>query len=154
MFQQKSIHFPGLIQMLVTAILFMIIGLLIFPANSARGDANEQDCQCTDYVYRQRKDIPPAMGHARDWVKSASIFGLPYDYVPQPGDAAVILNGEHGFNSEYGHVAIVIGVNREHTRFDIAGYDGTVGNCLIDIYTDLPVTSNTVFIHRVLPVYN
>ncbi len=105
-------------------------------------------CQCTQYVYRQRPDLPKGMGDAKDWLKSARYFRLPYNQVPQIGDVAVILNGEFGFSKGNGHVAIVIGVNAAHDRFDIAGWNGLKSNCLLEINTNLPVTPNTVFIHR------
>lgn len=134
----------------------LIILLLITvcqPVLRARAQSGPASCQCTDYAYRQRSDLPGQMGHARDWVKTASDHALPVDHTPQIGDVAVILNGEHGFNREFGHVAIVIGVNRDHTLFDIAGYDGIRNNCMVEIYTRLPVTANIFFIHRALSIY-
>jgi len=138
---------------LLFALLILLESTLIPKIHGVRAEASLEGCQCTDYVYRQRQDLPGPMGHARDWILSASSYGLPYDHTPQVGDVAVILNGEHGFNSEYGHVAVVIGVNREHTLFDIAGYDGTRNNCMVEVYTRLPVSSSTTFIHRLVPNY-
>lgn len=131
------------------AILILLAAAWFSPVDAATQAA----CQCTDYVYRQRDDISPPMGDAKDWIHSARSRGLPYDSRPQVGDAAVILNGEFGFSAGFGHVAVVIGVNRDHTRFDIAGWNGFKDDCRVEIYTGLPVTENTFFIHRSTPLY-
>jgi len=133
--------------------LIITISLLQLPLQKAYGQHNKENCQCTDYVYRQRDDIKTGMGHARDWIYSAHSRSLPVSEVPRTGDVVVIINGEHGFNAEFGHVAMVIGVNRDHTRFDIAGWDGLKNNCTVEIYTNLTVTNNTVFIQRSMPFY-
>ncbi|MBN1265986.1 MAG: CHAP domain-containing protein [Anaerolineales bacterium] len=153
MFKRFSAELYKFILHLSLCVQLLLPVLLLLPVYHTRAEGSLQACQCTDYVYRQRADIPGEMGNANQWVLSASFLGLPFDHTPQPGDIAVILNGEHGFNAEYGHVAIVIGINRAHTRFDIAGYDGLKGDCMVEIYTGLPVTTNTVFIHRKSPIY-
>ncbi|NIM95518.1 MAG: CHAP domain-containing protein [Anaerolineales bacterium] len=114
----------------------------------ASADPRVDGCQCTDFVYSQRTDIPDGMGHARSWLASARYFRLPYDRIPQLGDVVVILNGQFGFSSFYGHVAIVIGVNETRDRFSIAGWDGMKNDCNLEIHLDFPVTTNTFFIHR------
>ncbi|HKZ54591.1 MAG TPA: CHAP domain-containing protein [Anaerolineales bacterium] len=106
------------------------------------------NCQCTDYVYSRRADLPQSMGMAKNWLASARVLRLPYDQVPQVGDVVVFLQGEYGFSAEYGHVAIVIWVNESRDRFDIAGWDGLKADCVLEIYHSLAVTDNTFFIHR------
>jgi surface antigen len=128
----------------------LIIGSLTFLPTRVLAENRVGSCQCTDYVYSQRPDIPAGMGHARDWLYSARVHRLPYDQVPQVGDVAVILNGEFGFNAQFGHVAMVIEVNDSRTSFSIAGWDGLKNNCLIEVFNDLPVTRNTYFIHRTI----
>lgn len=108
-------------------------------------------CQCTDYVYSQRQDIPTGMGNAKDWIGSARVERLAYDQVPQVNDVAVIVNGEFGFSEEFGHVAMVTSVNPDHSRFSIAGWDGLEDDCVLQIYEDLPITNNTFFIHHRYP---
>jgi hypothetical protein len=142
------------IRKLIPAVLLMLaIPLFQLPFEKAYGQQKKENCQCTDYVYRQRDDISRGMGHAKDWIHSAHSRGLPISEVPRTGDVVVIINGEHGFNAEFGHVAMVIGVNRDHTRFDIAGWDGIKNNCNVEIYTNLTVTGNTAFIQRSMPFY-
>jgi surface antigen len=105
-------------------------------------------CQCTDFVYNLRSDIPSGMGHARDWLYSARVNRFPYDRIPQVGDVVVILNGQFGFSYLFGHVAIVVDVDETREHFSFAGWDGFKANCQVEIYTNFPVTYNTYFIHR------
>jgi hypothetical protein len=130
--------------------LLLLLGLLLSFPGQALADTRVNGCQCTDYVYNQRPDIPEGMGHAKDWLYSARLQRLPYDQVPQVGDVAVILNGDFGFSAEFGHVAIVTEVNDARDRFSIAGWDGMKDDCVLQIVYDLPVTYNTFFIHRII----
>ncbi len=130
------------------ALIVLIIGFLIFTPTRVMAENRVDSCQCTDFVYSQRPDIPTGMGHAKDWLYSARIHRLPYDQIPQVGDVAVILHGEFGFNAQFGHVAIVIEVNESRTAFSIAGWDGVKNNCREEVFHDLPVTWNTYFIHQ------
>jgi hypothetical protein len=133
----------------VLIILLASLLLALWPgSNPARGQTRVDGCQCTDYVYRERADIPLGMGHAKDWLRSARYHRLPYDKIPQVGDVAVILNGEFGFSEEYGHVAIVIQVSQDRQRFGIEGWDGLKDDCHLERHLHLPVTANTFFIHR------
>lgn len=109
-------------------------------------------CQCTDFVYSQRPDLPTTMGRAKDFLYSARIHRFPYNQVPQVGDVAVFLRGEHGFSAVYGHVAYVIAVNEQRDRISIAGWNGLVADCKLQIHLDLSVTTNTYFIHHKEPV--
>lgn len=135
------------LRFLALPLFLLLIIPFVFPGD-AQADNRVDGCQCTDYVYSQRPDIPTGMGHARDWLYSARIYRLPYDQVPQVGDVAVILNGEFGFSTEFGHVAMVIDVNEERNAFDIAGWNGFLNDCRLQVFLDLPVTHNTFFIHR------
>jgi hypothetical protein len=130
-----------------TFLLFLLALSFSLPGR-VQADIRVNGCQCTDYVYSQRPDIPEGMGHARDWLYSARVNRLAYDQIPQVGDVAVILNGDFGFSAEFGHVAIVIEVNGDRDRFSIEGWDGLKNDCVLQIFQDLPVTSNTFFIHR------
>jgi surface antigen len=132
------------------ALLILIIGIFFFLPANVRAEEQVGSCQCTDYVYRQRPDIPTGMGHAKDWLYSARIIRLPYDQVPQIGDVAVILYGEFGFSAEFGHVAMVIGVSEDRSSFSIAGWNGFINDCQIEVFDHLPVTRNTYFIHRII----
>jgi surface antigen len=109
-------------------------------------------CQCTDFVYSQRPDLPTTMGRAKDFLYSARIHRFPYNQVPQVGDVAVCLRGAHGFSLAYGHVAYVIAVNEDRDRISIAGWNGLVADCKLQIHLDLSVTANTYFIHHKEPV--
>lgn len=125
---------------------FPLLSLFFFQSKPV--SASVSACQCTDFAYLHRPDIPQVMGHAKDWLSSARAQRFPYDQVPQVGDVAVILHGEYGFSAEYGHVAIVIQVNEARDRFGIAGWDGLKADCQVEVYFDLPVSVNTFFIHR------
>jgi surface antigen len=125
-----------------------LVGSLLLAPAVVLAENRVDSCQCTDYVYNQRPDIPTGMGHAKDWLYSARVYRLPYDQVPQVGDVAVILQGEFGFNAQFGHVAMVIEVNESRTTFSIAGWDGFKNDCRVEIFQDLPVTQNTYFIHQ------
>lgn len=129
--------------------IFCLLILVIIPG-SIQTERRVYGCQCTDYVYTQRPDIPLGMGHAKDWLYSSRVNRLPYDQVPQVGDVAVFLHGEFGFNALFGHVAIVTEVNEERTSFSIAGWDGIKNDCRLQTIQDLPVTSNTFFIHQII----
>jgi hypothetical protein len=139
-----------------TKICCIILGaIFLATATSLLGDLYDVDansringCQCTDFVYGTRADIPLRMGHARDWLASAREHRIPYDQVPQTGDIAVLLNGVYGFSAEFGHVAIVTDVNEDHDRFSIAGWDGLKNNCQTEEYHDLVVTADISFIHQ------
>ena len=128
---------------LLSAILMVIFW---FPSK-ADAQSRIDGCQCTDFVYGVRLDIPTGMGHARDWLYSARVHRFPYDRIPQVGDVVVILNGAFGFNAYYGHVAIVIEVNENRDRFSLAGWNGIMSNCEVEIVNDVPVNYNTYFIH-------
>ena len=132
----------------ISFILWFLV-LFIIPG-SIQTDRRTYGCQCTDYVYNQRPDIPLGMGHAKDWLYSSRVNRLPYDQVPQVDDVAVFLHGEFGFNTQFGHVAIVTEVNEERTAFSIAGWDGFKNDCRLQTFENLPVTSNTFFIHQIL----
>jgi surface antigen len=130
--------------------ILMIIGSLLFIPVRALAENRVDSCQCTDYVYSQRQDIPTGMGHAKDWLYSARVHRLPYDQVPQVGDVAVILHGEFGFSAQFGHVAMVTDVNEDRTTFSIAGWDGFKNDCRLQVFYNLPVTNNTYFIHQTI----
>lgn len=132
------------------ALLILIITTVLFLPAGALAENRVDGCQCTDYVYSQRPDIPTGMGHAKDWLYSSRVHRLPYDQVPQVGDVAVILHGEFGFNAEFGHVAMVIDVNASRSEFSIAGWDGLKNDCQLQIFHNLPVTNNTYFIHQTI----
>lgn len=125
----------------------LLLLLPLFSLGHLAGAVQARNCQCTHYVYRQRPDIQPGMGDARNWIRSAAARNLPTGSFPHVGDVAVFTGGEHGFNQEFGHVAMVIGVNRSHDRFDIIGWDGIKNDCRIEIYTNLAVSENTRFIY-------
>src|SRR3989304_9924440 len=55
------------------------------------------NCQCTDYVYSRRADLPQSMGVAKNWLPSARPVRRPYDQGPQSGDGGVVLQGGCGF---------------------------------------------------------
>jgi hypothetical protein len=129
-------------------LLFFFLALELFIPTRAFADPRVDGCECTDYVYRQRIDIPLGMGHAKQWLTSARIHGFPYNQVPQVGDVAVIQNGAFGFSRQYGHVAIVSKVNGERNRFSIVGWDGLRDDCQLEVFHDLPVTASTFFIHH------
>jgi hypothetical protein len=131
----------------VFCLLSLVLLSIIF-YKPIQASASVNACQCTDFVYLHRPDIPHLMGHAKDWLSSARSQRFPYDQVPQVGDVAVILHGEYGFSAEYGHVAIVIQVNEARDRFGFAGWDGLKADCQVEVYLDLPVSDNTFFIHR------
>jgi hypothetical protein len=131
--------------------LLLIAAIFIFPASS-EANGPMAGCQCTDFVYGQRPDIPNSMGRAKDFLYSSRIHRFPYDQVPQVGDVAVFLRGEFGFSALYGHVALVIDVNEAMDRFSIVGWDGLKADCKLEISLDLPVTYNTYFIHHKEPV--
>ena len=131
-------------------LLFLLLGISLVLHGDAQADNRVDGCQCTDYVYSHRPDIPAGMGHAKDWLYSARVYRLPYDQVPQVGDVAVIINGEFGFNAEFGHVAMVTDVNEERNAFSIAGWNGFLNDCRLQVFLDLPVTNNTFFIHRTI----
>jgi surface antigen len=133
-----------------TALIFIMLGLLFPPPLKAIAESRVYSCQCTDYVYSQRPDIPIGMGHAKDWLYSARVYRLPYDQVPQVGDVAVFLHGEFGFNTEFGHVAMVTEVNESRTTFSIAGWDGLKNDCRLQVFHNFPVTNNTYFIHQTI----
>jgi len=135
---------------LASCIIIFMAAAPVFAAEQVRSDG----CQCTDYVYNQRPDIPLSMGHAKQWIQSARALRLPYDQVPQVNDVAVIINGEFGFSEEFGHVAMVTSVNEEHSRFTIAGWDGLEDDCALHTYADLPITVNTFFIHQRHPRFD
>lgn len=124
----------------------LLLGLFWLPSE-ADAQSRIDGCQCTDFVYGVRLDIPTGMGHARDWLYSARVHRFPYDRIPQVGDVVVILNGAFGFSAYYGHVAIVIEVSENRDRFSLAGWNGFMSNCEVEIVSDLPVTYNTYFIH-------
>ncbi len=127
--------------------LTLIVALLIFRSN-VEAHAPMAGCQCTDFVYSQRPDIPNTMGRARDFLYSSRVHRFPYNQVPQVGDVAVFLRGEFGFSATYGHVALVIDVNESMDSFSIVGWDGLKADCKLELYLDLPVTDNTYFIHQ------
>jgi surface antigen len=131
--------------------LLLMGAFFLFPTKS---EANwpMAGCQCTDFVYSQRPDIPNTMGRARDFLYSSRINRFPYDQVPQVGDVAVFLMGEFGFSARLGHVALVIDVNQAMDRFSIVGWNGLKADCILEITFDLPVTNNTYFIHHKEPV--
>jgi surface antigen len=133
-----------------TAFLILTIGILFFLPASVMAEVRVGGCQCTDYVYSQRPDIPTGMGHARDWLYSARVNRLPYDQVPQVGDVAVFLYGEFGFSAEFGHVAMVTEVSEDRSTFSIAGWNGFKNDCRVEVFHHLPVTRNTFFIHRII----
>lgn len=124
----------------------LLMAIFWFPSN-ANAQSRVDGCQCTDFVYGVRLDIPTGMGDARNWLSSARLHRFPYDRIPQVGDVVVILNGAFGFNATYGHVAIVIDVSENRDRFSLAGWNGVINNCEVEIVRDLPVTYNTYFIH-------
>jgi sporulation protein YlmC with PRC-barrel domain len=130
--------------------ILMIIGSLLFIPARAMAENRVDSCQCTDYVYSQRQDIPTGMGHAKDWLYSARVYRIPYDQVPQVGDVVVILHGEFGFSTQFGHVAMVTEVNEDRTAFSIAGWDGFKNDCRLQVFHNLPVTNNTYFIHQII----
>jgi hypothetical protein len=127
--------------------LTLVVALLIFHSN-VEANAPMAGCQCTDFVYSQRPDIPNTMGRAKDFLYSARIHRFPYDQVPQVGDVVVFLRGEFGFSAIYGHVALVVDVNESMDSFSIVGWDGLKADCKPELYLDLPVTYNTYFIHQ------
>lgn len=129
-------------------ILVLLFAAILFSPEPASAEYPLNGCQCTDFVYQMRSDIPPGMGHARDWLYSARVHRFAYDRVPQVGDVAVILNGQFGFSWYFGHVAIVVDVDESREHFSFAGWDGYKANCQVEVYTDFPVTYNTYFIHR------
>jgi hypothetical protein len=132
----------------ISSLIFtLVVALLIFRSN-VEANAPMAGCQCTDFVYSQRPDIPNTMGRAKDFLYSSRIHRFPYDQVPQVGDVAVFLRGEFGFSAIYGHVALVIDVNESMDRFSIVGWDGLKADCKLELFLDLPVTYNTYFIHQ------
>jgi hypothetical protein len=151
---KPCLHFERLKQQqdLIKALLIMLLcGILLYPGR-VMADPRVDGCQCTDYIYLQRADIPLGMGHAKSWLYSARVHKLPYDQVPQVGDVAVILNGEYGFSAEFGHVAMVTDVSQDRTTFSIEGWDGFKNDCRQQTFQDLKVTYNTYFIHQILNV--
>lgn len=139
-----------LFAIVIKACLFALLATLsirVFPAQASISALGS--CQCTDYVYSQRPDIARGMGNARDWITSASNRRYPYDQVPEVGDVAVFLNGSHGFSVEFGHVAMVTWVSNDHTRYNIAGWDGLKADCVLQSYSNLTVKPDDWFIHRV-----
>jgi len=132
------------------AMFFLLLSFILLLPGEVEADPRVDGCQCTDFVYSQRPDIPLGMGHAKSWLYSARVHKLPYDQVPQVGDVAVILNGEFGFSAQFGHVAMVTNVSEERDSFGIAGWDGFKNDCQLQVFQDLPVTYNTYFIHRVI----
>jgi hypothetical protein len=136
----------------IIALTVALISLLFLFPRSTEANAPMAGCQCTDFVYSQRPDIPKTMGRAKDFLYSSRINRFPYDQVPQVGDVAVILRGEFGFSARLGHVALVVDVNEAMDHFSIVGWDGLKADCKLQIFVDLPVTSNTYFIHHKEPV--
>ena len=132
------------------ALLLLLLSFILLLPGKVEADPRLDGCQCTDFVYNHRQDIPLGMGHARSWLYSARVHRLPFDQVPQVGDVAVILNGEYGLNAQFGHVAMVTSVSDERDTFSIAGWDGFKNNCQLQVFQDLPVTYNIYFIHRVM----
>ncbi len=120
------------------ALILWTLGTLI-SLRSALAAPRVDGCQCTDFVYSQRPDIPRGMGDAKDWLYSARLHRLPFDQIPQVGDVAVILNGAFGFSAQYGHVALVIRANADRTHFTNAGWNGLRGDCRQAIYRNAPV---------------
>lgn len=136
----------------VFAFAFLLISLFFLLPQRTEANAPMAGCQCTDFVYNQRPDIPKTMGRAKDFLYSSRIHRFPYDQVPQVGDVAVFLRGEFGFSARLGHVALVVDVNESMDRFSIVGWDGLKADCKLQIFIDLPVTANTFFIHHKEPV--
>lgn len=130
-----------------TYTLLLIAAMFIFQT-AGEADQRVDGCQCTDFIYSQRPDIPTLMGHAKDWLYSARVHRIPYDQVPQVGDVAVFLRGAFGFSAVYGHVALVVDVNEALDHFSIVGWNGFKADCKLEIYLDFPVTYNTYFIHH------
>ena len=137
-------------QVLIKALLILLLWVILLFPGRVLADPRVVGCQCTDYIYLQRPDIPLEMGHAKSWLYSARVHKLPYDQVPQVGDVAVILNGEYGFSAEFGHVAMVTDVSQDRTTFSIEGWDGFKNDCNLQTFHDLKVTHNIYFIHQIL----
>ena len=135
------------------SIALLIILITSFPSRALQVQAASTsigDCQCTDYVYSQRPDIPRGpipMGNANNWVNSARNRGYSYDQTPSVGDVVVFLNGVYKTSLELGHVAMVTWVNSSHTQFNAVGWDGLIRNCALSPMNLLSVNSNTWFIH-------
>jgi hypothetical protein len=132
----------------VVPLLVVLFIAVFYRPEPARAEYPLNGCQCTDFVYQMRSDIPSGMGHARDWLYSARVHRFAYDRIPQVGDIVVIVNGEFGFSWFFGHVAIVVDVDEAREHFSFAGWDGFKANCQVEVYTDFPVTYYTYFIHR------
>ena len=147
----NSLDATKLLKIVIKTCFFALIVFLSMRILSVRASASSVlgSCQCTDYVYSQRPDIAPGMGDARDWINSAAKRGYPYDQIPQVGDVAVFLNGSHGFSAEFGHVAMVTWVSDDHTRYNIAGWDGLKADCVLQSYSNLMIRPDDWFIHKV-----
>ena len=68
---------------------------------------------CTAFVARATGWIPAGLGNATDWLKNASAMGYQTGDIPTVGSVAVYHSGS-GY-SEFGHVALVTGVNNDGT---------------------------------------
>src|SRR3990172_6347079 len=139
----------NILSVIIKACLLAFSAILLTQANPTRAStAFVGGCQCTDYVYSQRPEIPRGMGNARDWISSAAKRGYSYNQVPQVGDVAVFINGSHGFSVAYGHVAMVTWVNDSHTQYNISGWDGLKSDCVLQSFSNLTVRADDWFIHQ------
>jgi hypothetical protein len=145
---QSSLHHVRSSPFSKVVLVAMIVAVLAGAKPAQAATSSFSSCQCTDYVYSQRPDIARGMGNAKQWISSAANRGYTYDQIPQVGDVAVFLNGAHGFDATYGHVAMVTWVNDTHTSYNIAGWDGLKADCVLQSYSNLSITPNDWFIHK------
>lgn len=70
---------------------------------------------CTWFVAETFSWIPAGLGNAKDWLANAQKKGLQTESTPHVGDV-VVYGAGHGYDPNYGHVAIVTAVNPVSTR--------------------------------------
>lgn len=106
--------------------------------------------QCTAYVWQYVYDnsnktlaLPPVLGNGQDWVGSLVAAGYKADGKPHVGDIVSFAGGSFGSAPQYGHVAVVMGVNPDGS-FNIAegNYLGIWGH----VRTDLIPNASTTFV--------
>lgn len=67
--------------------------------------------QCTYYCASVYPQMPADMGNGKDWLASARRHGFPISDQPRPGWVVVYSGGDE--YSQYGHVAVVQGINTD-----------------------------------------
>jgi peptidoglycan DL-endopeptidase CwlO len=119
--------------------MLLVLSFVMFPADTSA----YAKCNCTAWAHSKRPDLPLTLGHAKTWGVRAQALGFPVDGKPRVGDVIVLQPGVQGAHRVYGHVAYVIGVNRNSVT--VSQMNGGQG-CIVKRGT-FRLTKGVAFIH-------